>query len=72
MSRSRRSALAVIGVIGLTTAALYPIYHRVFGLGSFLITENRQQQFLKDQGLSKQDIQPTGLPVWTDPFDGRK
>ena len=28
-----------------------------------------QEALLKEQNLSKEQIQPPGLPVWSDPFD---
>jgi len=27
-----------------------------------------QQKLLKEKGLSKEQIQPCGMPVWSDPF----
>ena len=28
-----------------------------------------QRDLLKQRGLKKEDIQPGGLPVWSDPFE---
>lgn len=35
-------------------------------------TEGKQEEFLKSQNLSKEDIQPPGLGVWSDPFEEKK
>ncbi|EGD77352.1 hypothetical protein PTSG_08446 [Salpingoeca rosetta] len=70
MARGGKSAAAVVGVVALTMAALYPI---VFApLMDASEYRGRQQEFLREQGLSKKDIQPEGLPVWSDPFDQKK
>jgi hypothetical protein len=31
-----------------------------------------QKELLKTQGLTKEDIQPPSLPVWSDPFEPKK
>eukprot|EP00045_Choanoeca_perplexa_P012011 m.129472 g.129472 ORF g.129472 m.129472 type:complete len:70 (+) comp15850_c0_seq5:27-236(+) len=66
-----RNLLIIGGVVLGTSAALYPIvFAPLMDNGSDYAS--RQEQFLKEQGLTKEDIQPTGLPVWSDPFDKKK
>eukprot|EP00055_Hartaetosiga_balthica_P013319 m.67797 g.67797 ORF g.67797 m.67797 type:complete len:71 (+) comp8227_c2_seq3:1715-1927(+) len=61
-----KNLVTISVVVGGTIAALYPIVIAPFMDSSEY--KNSQQEFLKRANLSKEDIQPVGLPVWSDPF----
>eukprot|EP00049_Salpingoeca_infusionum_P026933 m.29102 g.29102 ORF g.29102 m.29102 type:complete len:76 (-) comp9118_c0_seq1:266-493(-) len=65
--RGGRGPWFVVGITALIGAALYPIVIMPY-LTQGKSYAGKQAELLKDQGLTKEQIQPEGLPVWSDPF----
>jgi len=62
---------AAFGVgIGVLIATIYPIIiYPMNNPESFRKYEKAREKWLKEKGLTREDIQPGGMKVWTDPFD---
>ncbi|XP_061440398.1 small integral membrane protein 20 [Rhineura floridana] len=67
MASVSRAFLIFGGFAALVGATLYPIYFWPLEH----VEEYKKQQAINRAGVIQEDIQPTGLKVWSDPF-GRK
>ncbi|KAL8207564.1 UNVERIFIED_CONTAM: Small integral membrane protein 20 [Gekko kuhli] len=67
MAGVSRTALIFGGFVAVVGAAFYPIYFRPL----MRPEEYKKEQSINRAGIIQEDVQPTGLKVWSDPF-GRK
>ncbi|XP_075050853.1 small integral membrane protein 20 [Mixophyes fleayi] len=64
MSRNTRVVLVFWGFIAAVAAAFYPIYYHPMEH----IDDYKKEQGINRAGVIQEDVQPTGLKVWSDPF----
>eukprot|EP00035_Acanthoeca_spectabilis_P025466 m.458558 g.458558 ORF g.458558 m.458558 type:complete len:73 (+) comp21532_c0_seq1:50-268(+) len=70
MSGRAGSRFVVSAVLGAMALAIYPtIIHPILMEDEYA---KMQEKLLKERGLTKEDIQPPSLPVWSDPFAPKK
>eukprot|EP00039_Didymoeca_costata_P002606 m.61407 g.61407 ORF g.61407 m.61407 type:complete len:74 (+) comp11408_c0_seq1:348-569(+) len=70
MRRKNSSKLVVAGVCTAIFGAVYAaIVRPVMHANEY---SNRQAEFLKAEGKSKDEILPVGLPAWRDPFEEKQ
>ncbi|XP_015280510.1 PREDICTED: small integral membrane protein 20 [Gekko japonicus] len=67
MAGISRTALIFGGFVAVVGAAFYPIYFRPL----MHLEEYKKEQSINRADVIQEDVQPTGLKVWSDPF-GRK
>ncbi|XP_034969749.2 small integral membrane protein 20 [Zootoca vivipara] len=67
MARVPRTLLIFGGFVAVVGAAFYPIYFRPLTH----LEEYKKEQAINRAGVIQEDVQPTGLKIWSDPF-GRK
>uniref|UniRef100_A0A8D0DJG1 Small integral membrane protein 20 n=1 Tax=Salvator merianae TaxID=96440 RepID=A0A8D0DJG1_SALMN len=67
MARLSRSLLIFGGFFALLGTAFYPIYFRPL----MNIDKYKKEQSINRADVIQEEVQPTGLKVWSDPF-GRK
>ncbi|XP_077157604.1 small integral membrane protein 20 [Paroedura picta] len=60
-----RGVLIFAGFVAVVGAAFYPIYFRPLAH----LEEYKKEQLINRAGVVQEDVQPTGLKVWSDPFD---
>ncbi|XP_069832581.1 small integral membrane protein 20 [Dendropsophus ebraccatus] len=64
MGKSGRVVLIFGGFMAAVAAALYPIYYHPMAH----IDDYKMEQAVNRAGVIQENVQPTGLKVWSDPF----
>ncbi|XP_028657999.1 small integral membrane protein 20 [Erpetoichthys calabaricus] len=67
MSKNLRIALIFGGFVTAVGVTLYPLYF--YPLTH--VDEYKEMQKLNRAGFKQEDVQPTGLKVWSDPFKSK-